>query len=296
MSHLPAPIVVFAYNRPWHLQQTIESLLKNELAAQCELHVFSDGPRSEADVPKVEELRKYIKSIQGFKNVHVYERDKNLGLAKSIITGVTEVISVRERVVVMEDDLLCSADFLSFINQGIETYQEQEHIFSVTGWKPPIDLTHHHQQVYLHYRPSSLGWATWRDKWATAKWDIPDYESFRKDKAKQKLFQRGGADLPGMLHKQMTGKLDSWAIRWAYTLYKENGFCVYPTQTKIRHIGYDGSGSNSINKKMTALESLGVEGSYEMPRDIKLEEELLKQVNKMSEPSLIRKVINYFKQ
>lgn len=296
MSHTLAPIVVFAYNRPWHLQQTIEALLKNDLAAKSDIHIFSDGPRSDADIPKIEELRKYIKSVQGFKRLNIYEREKNMGLANSIITGVTEVISTHEQVIVMEDDLLCSSDFLAFMNQGIDTYKNQPEIFSITGWKPPIDLKSYHQQVYLHYRPSSLGWATWKESWATAKWDIPDYESFRKDKAKQKLFQRGGADLPAMLSKQMNGKIDSWAIRWAYTLYKENAFCVYPTQTKIRHIGFDGSGSNNINKKMTGFEDFVVEGSYEMPQGIKLEDEPVRLHNGIFEPSLIRKTINYFKQ
>lgn len=295
MTQTPAPLVVFAYNRPWHLEQTITYLLKNDLASQCEIHIFSDGPRSEKDVEKITELRKYAKSIKGFKNLNVYEREKNMGLAKSIITGVTEIISVYNQVVVMEDDLICSPDFLSFINQGIEAYKDQEHIFSVTGWKPPLDLTDHHQQVYLNYRPSSLGWATWKEKWETARWDIPDYESFRKNKEQQKLFQRGGADLPGMLRKQMNGELDSWAIRWAYTLYKQSGFCVYPTRTKIKHIGYDGSGSNSINKKMTADELLATEEQYVFPPDIKIEEDVMKRINKLSEPSLIRKFINYIK-
>ncbi len=59
-----APIVLFAYNRPWHLQQTVESLAKNYLAGQSELFVFSDGPKTESDVPKVTEVKQLPDSNQ----------------------------------------------------------------------------------------------------------------------------------------------------------------------------------------------------------------------------------------
>ena len=40
-----APVVLFVYTRPWHTRQTIESLLKNEIARDTELFIFSDGPK-----------------------------------------------------------------------------------------------------------------------------------------------------------------------------------------------------------------------------------------------------------
>lgn len=40
-----APIVIFTYNRPWHTQQTVEALLKNEYASESDLIIFSDAPK-----------------------------------------------------------------------------------------------------------------------------------------------------------------------------------------------------------------------------------------------------------
>ncbi len=41
-----APIALFVYNRPWHTRQTVEALQRNELAAESELIVFSDGEKA----------------------------------------------------------------------------------------------------------------------------------------------------------------------------------------------------------------------------------------------------------
>ena len=88
-----APIVLFTYNRLWHTQQTVEALQKNEFADESELIVFSDGPKNEEVCPKVEEVRKYLKTINGFKRLQIYESEKNCGLAKSIIDGVTKIVN-----------------------------------------------------------------------------------------------------------------------------------------------------------------------------------------------------------
>ena len=37
-----APVVIFTYNRPWHTQQTLEALQKNQLANESELFIYSD--------------------------------------------------------------------------------------------------------------------------------------------------------------------------------------------------------------------------------------------------------------
>src|SRR4051812_27807168 len=96
-----APIALFVYNRPEHLRQTVEALAKNELAEQSELFVFSDGPKSERDAESVEEVRRYLRGLDaGFKNMQVVEQQVNLGLAHSIISGVTGVCRQHGQIIV----------------------------------------------------------------------------------------------------------------------------------------------------------------------------------------------------
>ncbi|HEV7348041.1 glycosyltransferase [Telluribacter sp.] len=247
MSHLPdlAPIVVFCYNRPWHLQQTIEALRQNPLAKQSQLIVYSDGPRREEDQVPVREVRAYLATVQGFKGTKIVLSENNRGLATSVIEGVSEVLEQYDRVIVLEDDMVCTTDFLDYMNRALRTYYHRPDIFSVTGYTPPIQLPPHYpHDLYLAPRASSWGWGTWRDRWQQADWQVGDFEKLVKDKSLRQRLTRGGEDLWPMLVKQQRGVIDSWAVRWTWSQARRQAYGLYPRHSKIRNIGTDGSGTN----------------------------------------------------
>ncbi|WP_082409637.1 glycosyltransferase [Methylomonas koyamae] len=134
-----APIVLFVYNRPWHTQKTVEALQNNELALESELIIYSDAPKYEDSKQAVLGVRSYIKSIIGFKKVTIIEREKNWGLAKSIIDGVTTVVNQYGKVIVLEDDLVTSQFFLKFMNEALNFYEGEAKVFHVSGYLYPIN-------------------------------------------------------------------------------------------------------------------------------------------------------------
>ncbi|MDX2469779.1 MAG: glycosyltransferase, partial [SAR324 cluster bacterium] len=87
-----SPIVLFVYNRLEHTKQTIDALVKNDLAAQSELFIYSDGPKNKDSQQAVLEIRNFLQTISGFKKVVIIERETNWGLAASIIDGVTKIV------------------------------------------------------------------------------------------------------------------------------------------------------------------------------------------------------------
>ncbi|MCE6992729.1 glycosyltransferase [Dyadobacter sp. CY323] len=245
MSDSLAPIVLFCYNRPWHLRQTIESLRANSLASQSNLFIYSDGPRNDTDEPLVAEIRKYISHIEGFNNVFVIAAEKNKGLATSVISGVTEILNQYKKIIVLEDDMLSTPDFLTFMNDALDIYQDRADIFSVTGYTPPIAVpADYTKDIYLAPRASSWGWGTWREKWRKADWEIRDFERDSKDPSIAAGLNLGGSDLWPMLLKQQKGVIDSWAIRWTFTQFKNEAYGLYPVRSKIKNIGTDGTGTN----------------------------------------------------
>ncbi|MDI6716137.1 MAG: glycosyltransferase [Actinomycetota bacterium] len=186
-----APVVLFVYKRLYHAQQTVKFLQKNDLAEQSELYIYSDGPKHEHDIEKVKEVRAYLKTISGFKTITVIEREKNLGLANSIITGVTEVIDKFGKVIVMEDDLLCSRNFLSFMNKALDHYKDDKRIFSVTGLNYPIKIPESYKHdVYLAYRESSWGWGTWKDRWDKTDWQVEVIKSYKDHRGRYIVLER----------------------------------------------------------------------------------------------------------
>lgn len=244
-----APIVLFVYNRPWHTQQTMEALQKCELAKESDLYIFADGPKENASdetQQKIAEVRKYIHSIGGFKNIHIQESPTNKGLANSVIQGVSEVICKHGEVIALEDDLIVHPFFLRFMNEALYFYKADKRIYSIGGFNYNVKFPNsYHNDIYIVHRAESCGWGTWLDRWNGIDWTIADDASFFKSKRKQRLFNRGGDDMSSMLQAQLHGEIDSWAIRWDYHLYKHNAYCLRPVKTLVTNIGFDGTGIHS---------------------------------------------------
>jgi hypothetical protein len=286
-----APIILFVFNRPWHTKKTIEALQKNFLAGESNLFVFSDGPKTVADEPKVQEVRDYIRTFDGFKSISINERDRNFGLADSIINGVTGIVNQYGKIIVLEDDLISSSNFLKFMNQALTTYKGKKEIFSITGYNFLSKIPNgYREQVFLSYRPSSWGWGTWADRWNAADWEVKDFDTFMKNKNEQVRFNRGGDDLTGMLVKQMKGKIDSWGIRWCYTHFKHKAYCLVPVISKIKNIGFDNSGTHcaASGRYDVPLDDCTVE--IELPSDIHINEDIVNAVADFHPKTFIQRI------
>ncbi|MFA2856816.1 glycosyltransferase [Bacillus paranthracis] len=243
-----APIVLFVYNRPEHTRKTIMSLQENKLSSESEIFIFSDAPRNENDVEDVKRVRGIIDKIDGFKNVTVIRAEHNKGLANSVINGITEIINEYGTVIVLEDDLITSPYFLSYMNQSLKFYSEDLKIWSISGYTPDIKFPEaYRDEIYLSLRGCSWGWATWKHQWDLVDWNVSDYDSFKSSWGKRKNFNMGGNDLSYMLDDQMAGRINSWAIRWVYSQHKQTKYTIYPINSFVRNIGLDFSGTHSSN-------------------------------------------------
>lgn len=288
-----SPIIIFVYRRPWHAQQTLEALRNNRLSGKSDLFIYSDYPKNEKAKEEVGAVRDYIKSINGFKKISIIERKRHLGLANSIISGVTEVIKKYGRVIVLEDDLVSVPNFLEYMNKALDFYRYDKRIFSVAGYTYPIKIPESYkEQVYLFYRCCSWGWGSWEDRWKKADWQVKDYYQLKKNQKAREKFNRGGDDLSTLLDFQMRGKIDSWAIRWCYTLFKNNTYCLYPVVSKIRNIGQDGSGTHfSLRIAKTLLDS-GID-RINFKKNIQIDQQIEKSVTDYFKYDFQRKIFHY---
>ena len=244
MNNHFAPIVLFVYNRPEHTKQTIEALSRNTLAAKSELYIFSDGPTKEADVERVKAVRTYIGSISGFRQVKIYQSEQNRGLAQSVISGVSHVIHEYGRAIVLEDDLVTSPYFLSFMNAALDRYANNEQVMQVSGYMYPVvsDL-----QTDAAFLPvvESWGWATWKRAWDKFDSQAGGWQKLLSDASLSNRFDLEGTyGYSQMLVSQMQGRLDSWAVRWNWSVFCANGLVLYPKTSLVQNIGFDGSGTH----------------------------------------------------
>lgn len=291
-----APIVLFVYNRPEHTKRTVESLLNNTLASESRLIIFSDGAKNDSDSQKVQAVRDYLKTIKGFDSTEIIIRDKNFGLANSVITGVNKIFNSYDKVIILEDDIISSPSFLKFMNDALDFYQEDERIFSISGYPYPIKIPDSYSKdVFIARRASSWGWGTWKDRWEKVDWEVKDFSNFLKAKKAQELFNKAGEDLLPMLKAQMKGEVDSWAIRWTYAQLKNNAFCLYPVAPLCKNIGTDSSGTHSSSSKKLDLELDLSDRDFKMHKEPEPNREITKQIHNLFKLSVIRKIINFFK-
>jgi hypothetical protein len=235
--------------------KVIESLKRNRLSSDSDLFVFSDGGRNPDEHRQVNLVRDYVSSVSGFRSLKLFFSDANAGLASSIIRGVSAVMEERGKVIVIEDDLITSPNFLDFVNQALETYQHDPRVFSVSGYSLNLpSLKKSVLDVYFGHRASSWGWGTWRNRWDSVDWNVSGYDHFKKNRELRKAFQRGGADMPRMLSKQMAGKIDSWAIRFCYSQFQQRALTVFPTVSKVRSIGFGRAATHT--KRTTRFDTL----------------------------------------
>ena len=284
-----APIILFVYNRPEHTKKTVDTLKSNKLASDSMLYIFSDGSKNKDDKNSIEEVRKHISSISGFKEVKITLREKNIGLANSVISGVTEIINQYGKAIVVEDDILTSPYFLKFMNEALDFYQSDDKIFSVSGYNFPIKIPKEYLYfVYIAPRPSSWGWATWKDRWEKVNWDLNQDDVLKNKKSLNSLLDKAGKDLAPMLLKSVEGKISSWTARFAYTQIKNGAYSIFPIKSLIKNIGADSSGTNfsrSTSKYDIALENDF--NQFEFPGNLLLNEKIIKQITRLVRPGII---------
>ncbi|PKA98783.1 glycosyl transferase family 2 [Flavobacteriaceae bacterium MAR_2009_75] len=241
-----APICLFVYNRLTVTQETILALQKNYLASESNLIIFSDGPKNESAQKKVTDVRQYIQSVRGFKSVTVVEALQNKGLGTSIIEGVSQIVKQYGRAIVLEDDLYTTPNFLDYMNQALDFYQDHNRIISICGYglkiKRPKDYS---SDFYLYGRSSSWGWATWQHQWETVDWEVKDWEAFKADKEAIKAFNYNGSDMFRMLKSVVEGGNNTWAIRFCYAQFKQQKYSLMPFKSFVENNGFDAEGTNT---------------------------------------------------
>ena len=286
-----APVVMFVYNRPAHTKNTLEALRANTLAKETDLFVFSDAAKNETAKEKVQEVRTIIASVEGFRSVTVCEAPKNKGLARSIIDGVTQIINRYGCAIVLEDDLTTSPMFLKYMNDALRFYEADDRIWSIAGYNYPMKMPEDYKEsVYFFYRASSWGWASWKDRWNSIDWNIEDFNSYKWNPIKIAKFCKGGTDLDKMLRSQMTGKSDSWAIRWCYNQSKQGKYTVYPCVSLVSNDGIDGSGTHCDTSANRFNTQASEDFSYEFKYNLAVNKDIVRRFRKMVDRSPMRRI------
>lgn len=239
-----APIALFVYNRPEHTRRTIKFLQQNLLAEESRLYIFSDAAKGIDNQSLVDEVREFIRTVDGFKHIEIIERKSNLGLANSIIDGVSRLVKEYGKVIVFEDDLISSMYTLAYFNDALNRYQNEEKVMHIGAYMYPLK-DQNLPETFFYRAATSWGWATWDRAWKHFEPDI-DLIISRFDQEKKYQFSIDGTmNFWKQIQEFKSGKNNSWAIRWYASIFLRGGLTLNPSNSLINNIGHDGSGIHS---------------------------------------------------
>ena len=238
-----APIILFTYRRAAHTRRCIESIKKSALAKDSVLYIFSDAPKGSADIADVLAVRSYIKTISGFKNVVIEEAPENRGLANSVIYGVGKVLEEHGRAIVLDDDLVLSPYFLSYMNEALEMYKDEEDVININSHILTSPMTF--SDNFLISFANSWGWATWKRGWAYFEPDAQKLLSQIEEQGRTSEFDMG-YHFTRMLREQCQGKINSWAIRWNASMFVNRKLSLNVGRPLVVNGGF-GAGATHCN-------------------------------------------------
>ena len=296
-----APIAIFTYTRLEALKKTIKFLKKNKIAKFSEIYIFSDCYKNKIDQPYVNSVRKYLKSIKGFKKINLILRKENYGLAKNITKGINTIIKKRKKIIVLEDDIIVSSNFLEYMNDALIRYENDKKIWHINSWNYEISAPDVEYNTFFTRHMNCWGWATWENRW---KYFKKEPNKIIKKFDKESIFKfniENNLNYYSQLKRNKEGKINTWAIFWYANIFLQNGLCLSPIKTLSRNIGFDDHAEhqpnednsfNHINKKFFSIKS----NKFVYPKLIKENLYVLKKIisyikNQKKERSLFKKLI-----
>ncbi|MFT3694667.1 MAG: hypothetical protein QM831_16070 [Kofleriaceae bacterium] len=240
---MTAAIGLFAYNRPAHLARALEALARCPEAERSSLTIFCDGPKSEAAREKVFETRRLARE-RAPRNARIIERDTNLGLAKSMRAGVSQLCEETGSAIILEDDLEVSSTFLTFMNAALERYANDPRVMQVSGYMFPVTIPSVDDALFVPLI-SCWGWAVWKRSWDRLGSGTSHYAHLAADPTARRRFDLDGA-FPywAMLERQHRGEVDSWGIGWYLDVFAADGLVLYPRESLVANRGHDGTGAH----------------------------------------------------
>lgn len=239
-----APIALFVYNRPKHTERTLKFLKQNELSAESRLFIFSDGAKTAADEDHVREVRDLLKNVDGFKSVEIIERKQNLGLAESVIAGVSRLVKDYGQVIVFEDDLITSPHTLTYFNDALALYRHEEKVMHIGAYMYQLKADHL-PQSFFYRAATSWGWATWDRAWQHFEPNIDQLMAQFNAKKKSDFAIDHTMNFWKQMQDFKSGRNNSWAIRWYASIFLKGGLTLNPAQSLVNNIGHDGTGVHS---------------------------------------------------
>lgn len=244
-----APVVLFVYKRPAHTLKALQSLQKNKLSEQSHLYIFADAPATNDQKIRedVQQVRQIVQQKLWCQQVSIIERKENFGLAKNILQGVSEVIEKYGKAIILEDDIVTSEGFLSYMNEALTLYEAVPQVMHISGYFFPVSTQNIPQNTFFFNQASCWGWGTWASAWQKLQTNAQQLLKQVQSSGRMATFNADNSySFSSQLEANISGQMHTWAIKWHTSVFLENGLCLHPKKSLTRNIGFDNTGEHCV--------------------------------------------------
>jgi hypothetical protein len=234
-------VILLLYNRPAHSLAVLESLRQNGVER---VRAFMDRSADPSVVRKQDELAESIRGA-GIE-VDLFRHQQHLGLARSVRFALHTVLEEADAAVLLEDDCVVRPGGMDFFREGLAALRYDARIRSLCGYLFPCPFIRGGAAPLLLHRFCSWGWATWRDRWQKHDSDLG--RVVRSLEQRNVRIEELAADLAELCRspEYLENRVDIWSVPWALEHFATGTYCVYPSDSMIDNIGFDGSGKNCV--------------------------------------------------
>lgn len=253
-----APVLICTLNRHIHFKRCVESLAASTYANKSDLFIGLDYPSNDTHWAGYEIIKAYLPTITGFKTVNIVAREKNFGVTDNWSGMIEYVFERYDRIILSEDDNVFAKSFLSFINGGLCNFEKDPLVLAICGYKFPFDIPKSFPYNFFYSKGfSGWGFGTWRNKYIAQHWNnksIKEIEKYMRKPWKALFlnsYQYGLFD--GLVNIVDSGKFTGDRM-YCFSNLVNGTYSVFPTVSKVRNTGHDGSGVHST--KMERSENI----------------------------------------
>lgn len=232
-SNLKIKVGIVGWRRPKYFEETLKAICSSMGYDQFEYIISLD---------KSNTLKEHIdvisKSPLAKSNPKVYYHENRMGCAGNVGFTIKSCFadSDVDACIILEDDVVPSYDFFSYMNDMLFRFKDDESIFTIGSFNRRKEVLEHEiSQIIKDAGFTCHGWGTWRrvfnevkDNWFGIHWNGKE--------GKQGDACPKGAEFLNYVNLHPTG---SWA--WPMKLYhRKDRYQILPKVSRSQNIGREG--------------------------------------------------------
>lgn len=233
-------VLMIVFCRPETTRRVFEEVRK---AKPSRLYVACDAPVDSMGMQKQNKVLDIFNDIDWDCELKVLRQATNQGCSLGPYKAISWFFSHEDEGIILEDDILPSAEFFRFCEDMLDLYRNNTRVLSISGWnyfyhgiKNEYDYSY-----YFSHISSSWGWATWKRSWNLMDIKLDNVSESRFKEILRKFnFSpytcRYYFNIFSKIKKQFDS-LSSWDYQFNFSAWQNDMLVIQPMKNLTRNIG-----------------------------------------------------------